>query len=73
MPARVQDVMTIEVVVGQPATPVRQVARLLADHRLSVLPVVDGQGRVLGVVSEAFCSAMAGRSRTGSRRPRLVR
>ena len=53
MPARVQDVMTIEVVVAQPTTPVKQVARLLADHRLSALPVVDGQGRVLGVVSEA--------------------
>lgn len=53
MPARVQDVMTIEVVVAQPTTPVKQVARLLADHRLSALPVVDGCGRVLGVVSEA--------------------
>ena len=53
MPARVQDVMTIEVVVAQPTTPVKQVARLLADHRLSALPVVDGRGRVLGVVSEA--------------------
>ena len=45
--------MTIEVVVAQPTTPVKQVARLLADHRLSTLPVVDGRGRVLGVVSEA--------------------
>jgi CBS domain-containing protein len=53
MPSRVQDVMTIEVVVAQPTTPVKQVARLLADHRLSALPVVDGRGRVLGVVSEA--------------------
>jgi CBS domain-containing protein len=53
MPARVQDVMTIEVVVAQPTTPVTQVARLLADHRLSALPVVDGGGRVLGVVSQA--------------------
>jgi CBS domain-containing protein len=53
MPVRVQDVMTIEVVVAQPTTPVKQVARLLADHRLSALPVVDGRGRVLGVVSEA--------------------
>jgi CBS domain-containing protein len=53
MPVRVQDVMTIEVVVAQPTTPVKQVARLLADHRLSALPVVDGQGRVLGIVSEA--------------------
>jgi CBS domain-containing protein len=53
MPARVQDVMTIEVVVAQPTTPVKQVARLLTDHRLSALPVVDGHERVLGVVCEA--------------------
>jgi CBS-domain-containing membrane protein len=51
MPARVQDVMTIEVVVAEPTTPVKRVARLLADHRLSALPVVDGRGRVLGVVT----------------------
>jgi hypothetical protein len=35
MPARVQEVMTIEVVVAQPTTPVKQVARLLADRRLA--------------------------------------
>ncbi|HEV2927182.1 MAG TPA: CBS domain-containing protein, partial [Propionibacteriaceae bacterium] len=53
MPTRVQDVMTIEVVVTHPTTPVKQVADLLAGHGLSALPVIDGQGRVLGVVSEA--------------------
>jgi len=53
MPTQVQDVMTTEVVVAHPTTPVKQVAGLLADHGLSALPVVDGRGRVLGVVSEA--------------------
>ena len=52
MPTRVQEVMTIEVVVAHPTTPVKQVADLLAGHGLSALPVIDGQGRVLGVVSE---------------------
>jgi CBS domain-containing protein len=52
MPTRVQDVMTIEVVVAHPTTPVKQVADLLAGHGLSALPVIDGRGRVLGVVSE---------------------
>ena len=52
MPTRVQDVMTIEVVVAHPTTPVKQVSYLLAGHGLSALPVIDGQGRVLGVVSE---------------------
>jgi CBS domain-containing protein len=53
MPTRVQDVMTTEVVVAYPTTPVKQVAGLLTQHGLSALPVTDGQGRVLGVVSEA--------------------
>ena len=53
MPTHVQDVMTSEVVVAHPTTPVKQVAGLLADHGLSALPVVDGRGRVLGIVSEA--------------------
>ena len=52
MPTRVQDVMTIEVVVTHPTTPIKQVADLLAGHGLSALPVTDGQGRVLGVVSK---------------------
>jgi CBS domain-containing protein len=52
MPTRVQDVMTIEVVVAHPTTPIKQVADLLAGHGLSALPVIDEQGRVLGVVSE---------------------
>jgi CBS-domain-containing membrane protein len=73
MPARVQDVTTIEVVVAQPTTPVKQVARLLADHRLSALPVVDGQGRVLGVVCEADLLGHGRPLATGSHRPRLVR
>jgi CBS domain-containing protein len=53
MPTQVKDVMTMGVVVAHPTTPVKQVAGLLADHGLSALPVVDGRGRVLGVVSEA--------------------
>jgi CBS domain-containing protein len=73
MPARVQDVMTIEVVVAQPTTPVNQVARLLADHRLSALPVVDRRDRVLGVVSKADLLGDGRPLADGSRRPRLVR
>ncbi len=53
MPTRVQDVMTTEVVVAYPTTPVKQAAGLLTQHGVSALPVTDGQGRVLGVVSEA--------------------
>ena len=34
-------------------TPAREIARLMSEHRVSAMPVVAGQGRVLGVVSEA--------------------
>ena len=34
-------------------TPLREVAQLLVDHRISGLAVVDDEGAILGVVSEA--------------------
>ena len=52
--------MTINVVSVPPETPLKEVGELLADRRISGMPVVDGQGRVLGVVSEAApCSSRA--------------
>ena len=50
---RVRDVMTTQVVSVTPDTPLKEVARLLAENGISGMPVVDGDGRVLGVVSEA--------------------
>ncbi|MFJ8200805.1 CBS domain-containing protein [Streptomyces sp. NPDC096152] len=49
---KVGSVMTDEVVRAEYATPFKEVARLLADHRISGLPVVDEDDRVLGVISE---------------------
>ena len=40
------------VVVGE-ATSTAQAAALLAEHRLSALPVVDSHGRLIGIISEA--------------------
>ncbi|HEY7522317.1 MAG TPA: CBS domain-containing protein [Candidatus Limnocylindrales bacterium] len=48
----VRDLMTRDVVTVEAATPIREVARVLAEERLSGLPVVDPEGVVLGVVSE---------------------
>jgi CBS domain-containing protein len=50
---RVQDVMTRSVISVRPETPVRDVARLLDEHRISGVTVVDEAGALLGVVSEA--------------------
>lgn len=48
----VGDVMTPSVISVRSWTPLREVARLLLDHRISGVPVVDDDGALLGVVSE---------------------
>jgi CBS-domain-containing membrane protein len=50
---RVSDVMTTLVISVRPDTGYQRVADLLVRHAISALPVVDEQGVVLGVVSEA--------------------
>ena len=49
---KVKDVMTKDVVTVEPRTPLKEVARLLVDRRVSGVPVVDLDGTVVGVVSE---------------------
>jgi len=49
---QVKDVMRSPAVTVDERATATQIARLMSDHRLSSLPVVDGQGRVIGVVSE---------------------
>lgn len=49
---RVEDVMTTEVLTVRPETLLKEAAGLLADRRISGLPVVDADDRVLGVLSE---------------------
>jgi CBS domain-containing protein len=48
----VEDVMTREVVTVRPGASLKHVAALLGEHRISGLPVVDGEGELQGVVSE---------------------
>jgi CBS domain-containing protein len=49
---RAADVMTTNVVTIQPDMGVPEIARLLLKHRISAIPVVDADQRVLGIVSE---------------------
>jgi CBS-domain-containing membrane protein len=53
MHSLVKDLMTTPVVTIGPETPFKEIVARLADHRVSALPVVDDDGLVLGVVSEA--------------------
>jgi CBS domain-containing protein len=49
----VQDVMTRDVVVAYPQTPFKELARLMHEHRIGAVPVLDEVGQVAGVVSES--------------------
>ena len=48
----VADVMTRDVITIKPDTPVEQIAELLYAHHISGVPVLDDQGRVVGILSE---------------------
>jgi len=50
---KVRDVMTHSVVSVYRSTPLKEVAQTLVDNEISGIPVVDVDGAVLGVVSEA--------------------
>jgi CBS domain-containing protein len=53
MHSLVKDLMTTQVVTIGPATPFKEIVVRLANQRVSAVPVVDDDGLVLGVVSEA--------------------
>ncbi|WP_240791159.1 CBS domain-containing protein [Roseomonas sp. AR75] len=50
---RARDLMTSDVITVPPETPVMAMARVLADRGISAVPVVDAEGKVLGIVTEA--------------------
>ena len=49
---QVRDIMTTEVVAVPATTPVADVAILLHERQITGVPIVGGEGRVVGVVSE---------------------
>src|SRR5215471_18783218 len=50
---RAKDAMTSPAVTVAPETHCKDAAALLVRHRISALPVVDAEGRLVGLVSEA--------------------
>lgn len=49
---KIKDIMTRDVITVTRETTIKEVARLLVSHKVSGLPVVDENGKVIGVVSE---------------------
>jgi CBS domain-containing protein len=52
MPLIAESIMTRNVITARPDDPVMKVAKLLNDHDISAVPVCDGDGRLLGMLSE---------------------
>lgn len=48
----IQQVMTADVTTVHPATTVEEIARIFIEQRISAVPVVDREQRVLGIVSQ---------------------
>src|SRR5437588_776785 len=51
MRTTVADVMTTDVIAARPDTPFRELAEMLTSRHISAVPVVDVQGRLLGIVT----------------------
>jgi CBS domain-containing protein len=49
---KARDVMVSPVVTVKPSSSVKDVAKVLLDKRISAVPVVDDQGKLVGIVSE---------------------
>jgi CBS domain-containing protein len=65
---RVRDVMTAPVITTRERTPVRELVDLMATHRVSAVPIVDDDNRVVGLVSQAdLLPTVAATEATGAR------
>jgi CBS domain-containing protein len=49
---RIREIMTKDPITVEPETDVIEAAKLMREHRVSRLPVVEQDGRVIGIVSE---------------------
>jgi CBS domain-containing protein len=63
---RVEDFMTRRVVTITPDTTLLAAARLMLEHRIGGLPVVDASGRMIGVFSESDLLREAGKGEDAS-------
>jgi CBS domain-containing membrane protein len=56
----VKEVMTTDVITTTPDTPLIEAARVLMEHKIGCLPVVEN-GRLVGILTEGDFVAMVGR------------
>jgi acetoin utilization protein AcuB len=65
-PRPVKELMTASVVTARPTTTVREAANLLRGRVIGCLPVLDGEGRLVGIVTTSDLLDLLGR---GTERP----
>ena len=49
---RAKEIMSSPVITASPATHVKDVARLMLEHEIGSIPILDGEGKLAGIVSE---------------------
>jgi CBS domain-containing protein len=52
MPKTVADAMSRDPIIVRPETPLNEAIQILAERRISGLPVVDDNGKLVGIISE---------------------
>jgi len=59
-PVPVSEIMTTELVTADPTMSTLDAIRLMRDHRVSCLPVIDKRERLVGIVTERDFMSIAG-------------
>jgi len=67
-----KDIMTANVVSVSEDSPVHEIVKLLLKHRISAVPVLDPEGKAVGIVSEGDLLRPEGSDGGASRRPRWL-
>ena len=49
---KIEELMTRDVISVAPQTSIHAAAKLMADHRLSGVPVIEADGRLVGIISD---------------------
>ena len=55
----VSEMMTRELITVRPGTPLRRAARLILERKMGCLPVVDGTGTLVGILTESDLAELA--------------
>ena len=67
-----KDIMTRNIITISSTTPVKNLAQILLQHRVSGAPVVDKKGKVLGFVSESDIVVKKGRQAKDIMSPKVI-